>query len=949
MCSEPGEKQSGSLAKFFLVIIAAGTISVFAILLQSCLTPSILVTREQGRADVLFNNNNYREAIDHYQKTLEASRKLGIYRNLAAEGEVCRKIADSWVMLGNYDLAMTSLGRAFSLDSTDNNLSGKIDDLVRQGSVWVFMGSYFNGIRSFERSLELSEGMDQSLKNTRKVSIAGTYLALGQLYAIMGRSSEARGLIQKALAIYRQSGERKGEMEALLVSAGIYSDQADNENAVRETEESLKQALQLKLGTARHNQLLASVASSKGEYEKAIRYQEKAIEEARRTGIMAQIIWTTIGMGDIYRDLGDVERAQKYYNIARHTRDTVPMKAGSLDASIGMRTGDVLAANRYFKAEGSLSGKAVSDLRMAGIMLSNGSHDSARYYLGQAEKSFSGSGNLQGLANVKILEGKLYLMTDRPKLAEAPLDSAISATGFPETLWQAWYNKGIMFEKLHDTTKAIDAYRRSVIVIEKIRGSLTIDELKSTFFDSKREVYDRLINLLVSSKDNTDAFTLSEQARSRAFYDILANKKIDFRRSLSGDLITVEQDKRLEMQKLYTLLGNRESGQGRGDAGAEDTRQIKDALAKVQDEYADVLRRIKLNNPSYAEMVSAEPVSIEKLQSHLGKTSALLEYWLSNNNIIIWLITGNDIKCKSVPVIQAELTSLVENTRKAIQSNRQSESDRGLRSLYDKLILPFEKEISGFSDLVIIPNGSLHFLPFQALQDNNGEYFVEKHNVIYAPSSGVYIVCKDRPVSKGSNLMGFALADMELEGRQSLPGTDDELKRISLLFPERLALKGKEGTESMVKNNASRYNFIHFATHGSYNFKQPLYSYLLFPPGENEDGHLNVYEVFEMNINAKLVTLSACETGLGNLSGGDELTGLSRAFLFAGSSSVVVSLWAVADHPTSLLMSFFYKYMKDHPVQEALSMAQRDVLKLYPQPLYWSSFVLIGNGEIHAD
>jgi len=103
-----------------------------------------------------------------------------------------------------------------------------------------------------------------------------------------------------------------------------------------------------------------------------------------------------------------------------------------------------------------------------------------------------------------------------------------------------------------------------------------------------------------------------------------------------------------------------------------------------------------------------------------------------------------------------------------------------------------------------------------------------------------------------------------------------------------------------------------------------------------------------MNINAKLVTLSSFETGLGNINQGDELTGLSRAFLFAGSSSVIVSLWSVVDYPTSLLMSIFYGYLKTHSMQEALTLAQHDVIKVYPQPLYCSPFIIIGNGQIFS-
>jgi CHAT domain-containing protein len=125
----------------------------------------------------------------------------------------------------------------------------------------------------------------------------------------------------------------------------------------------------------------------------------------------------------------------------------------------------------------------------------------------------------------------------------------------------------------------------------------------------------------------------------------------------------------------------------------------------------------------------------------------------------------------------------------------------------------------------------------------------------------------------------------------------------------------------------------------------PLFSFVLFSPTENEDGLLTVAEVFGLNLNARLVTLSACETGVGTISKGDELVGLSRAFIYAGSSSVVVSLWSVADQPTALLMTKFYLYQKDHNLPEALSMAQRDVMKEYFAPFYWAPFQLIGKGN----
>jgi CHAT domain-containing protein len=271
-----------------------------------------------------------------------------------------------------------------------------------------------------------------------------------------------------------------------------------------------------------------------------------------------------------------------------------------------------------------------------------------------------------------------------------------------------------------------------------------------------------------------------------------------------------------------------------------------------------------------------------------------------------------------------------------------------LKDLYNILVKPVEAELISCRNLIIIPNQSLHFLPFQTLLDGNGEYLVQKFNLVYAPSAGVYLLCREKENGEGSKFMGMALSDVVVGNNIGLPGTEAELKKILPLFPDNMAAFGKESTETFARENSGKCDFIHFATHGTFNYRQPLYSYLLFPPSGDDDGRLNVHEVLEMSLNAKLVTLSACETGLGNISQGDELTGLSRAFLFAGSSAVIVSLWSVADYPTAMLMTNFYHYLQDHTMQEALSMAQRDVMKQYPQPSYWAPFVLIGNGNISA-
>ena len=930
----------------FIKIILAS----FCILLITCATPSIKVTREQNQGDIFFNRHDYLEAIKHYLLMLESSKKLGIYRNPAMESDVHRKIADSYEMMGRYESALSQVQSAIILDSINNNLLNRIADYRHEGKIYIYMGSSQKGIISLERSLSLSEGMDQSLKNINRLTIADTYLSLGQLYSTMGRSGASMDYTNRALTLFQQGNDSKGEMESFLALGNIHSDLGDFSSARKYAEQSIQKALELKMGTSRHNQLLASIFSETGEYENALRYQEKALKEAREFGIMGQVVWITIGLGDIYNKIGDFNKAEKYYKEARIEKDTLAMQTGSLEASLNLRLGEVMSANKYFSSQGSVTGEAISSLRIAEILLQKEDPDSAMIFLDQSEEKFKEAGNKHGISNVRLLKGRIFIDEGKLELATLLLDSASKATDFPETVWQAWYHLGRMYEMQDQDSKAVDSYRNSISVIEKIRGNLTIDEFKSSYLNNKREVFDRLIKILLKAEKPVEAFQASEQARARAFYDILANKKIDFKGSMPGDLISMEQEKRIEIQKLYKLLQKSDVGffNSEGARNAE-MKQIRDALNDTQSGYQDILNNIKLYNPGYAEMVSVQPVNLTDLQKVLEPGTAVITYWISDNELMIWVITRSEITSKTVSIDYKTLSYMIEEARRSIQSNFPDETKADLTRLHSVLIKPVEDNLSDIRNLVIIPNGPLHFLPFQTLVDEKGEYLVQRFYLIYAPSASVFMVCKSRDIKPGSRFMGMALSDIVLENKAGLPGTEDEVRKILPLFTENISTFGKQSTETFAKINAGGYDFIHFATHGTYNYEQPLYSHLLFLPSDEDDGRLNVFEVFEMNINSKLVTLSACETGLGNISQGDELVGLSRAFLFAGSSSVIVSLWAVADYPTSLFMVNFYRYLKDHNLQEALTLAQRDIIKIYPQPLYWSPFILIGNGMVTAN
>jgi CHAT domain-containing protein len=277
----------------------------------------------------------------------------------------------------------------------------------------------------------------------------------------------------------------------------------------------------------------------------------------------------------------------------------------------------------------------------------------------------------------------------------------------------------------------------------------------------------------------------------------------------------------------------------------------------------------------------------------------------------------------------------------------------------------------GKKNLVIVPHGVLHYLPFHALISGDGKYLIESFTVSYLPSASILKYARKKNRGNSANLFAAANPDTDLP---PLPGAELEAREISTFYPKRLVLKGKEATEASVKVQSPNYDLVLFSTHGEMIESDPMRSNLRFTSSESEDGRLTVSEIFDMQIKANLVTLSACETALakgpaGDYPKGDDLVGLSRAFIHAGAPSVLASLWIVSDNSTVALMRSFFQHLKTVPKAEALRLAQLDLMKsrvsfnlprgtggitrstdYHPgakidcsHPFFWAPFIMVGD------
>jgi CHAT domain-containing protein len=264
------------------------------------------------------------------------------------------------------------------------------------------------------------------------------------------------------------------------------------------------------------------------------------------------------------------------------------------------------------------------------------------------------------------------------------------------------------------------------------------------------------------------------------------------------------------------------------------------------------------------------------------------------------------------------------------------------RELYDLLLKPAAQHLKGKSRIGVIPHGYLHYLPFEALM-KDGKFLVEQNiKIFYLPSASTYKYCLEKNQHRKEQLIGIGNPD------GTLPFSAIEVEELRQLYPkDSLILTGDEASEYRIKEKYAPYaDILHFSCHGSFNGAYPLYSALILASDQNDDGGLEVHEIFQLKLKpAYLVTLSACETHLGGIQAGDEIIGMSRAFIYAGTPSILASLWKVDDYYTSKLMVAFYRALKQTGKIEALHTARKTMIEDYGKrhPYYWSGFVLIGD------
>lgn len=761
--------------------------------------------------------------------------------------------------------------------------------------------------------------------------------AVASLYRTMGDLPTARRYYDRAIAAHERAGDEsrlavsERNQGVLLSEMGFHSDALAHLNRAR----SIYDRAGNTADVAPVISWIGVVHRRLGDYDAAVEAYQRAIEIAREVD---NAEW----LADAYNNLGVVlayadryDRAATYYRRALEQFQSIESARGTLDATLNI-------ADSYFELEDYEQAEAFGRDALAQAD-SVGDPIRQSRALGTLAGVFARSGRVQESNDTF---DRLLVMAHSMSMPEMVAGALIQRAEFEVERGEA--------------ESAIRNYQLAFETLERTRGAQDTDEDRAGYLAQQRYAYEDFTHFL-ARQYATDpdgpyldlAFEYAERGKARSFLELLAEALADVQQGIDPEL-------RERQSLLMAAIANaRQAASAGGD---------KSELESLEASYDQLKRDIRVSNPRYADLQYPSPARLSDVQKDLlDEDTVLLEYAVGDSSTTLIAVTQDGASLFTLPG-RAAIQERVELLRFALTNPEQVEADAygsSAHALYQMLIEPARDLTGRVSRLVVVPDGVLHYIPFEALVTDSisgvgfGElpYLVDTHVVSYAPSASVLLQLHGAPNTEvqDSRRALLAVGDpvFSPESRLArLPYSGAEVSAIADMFDAGQAdvLMTESASESSVKIALGKqgYRYVHFATHGIVNEDRPDFSGIAFAlGGSTDDGFLQAAEIFDLRIDADMVVLSACETGLGQMVRGEGLVGLTRAFMYAGTPSVVVSLWSVADESTSSLMQLFYAGLAsgDGSRDAALTQAKRRMIAdgVFSHPFQWAPFVLVGD------
>ncbi|HEY9007252.1 MAG TPA: CHAT domain-containing tetratricopeptide repeat protein [Ohtaekwangia sp.] len=794
----------------------------------------------------------------------------------------------------------------------------------------------------------------------------------GLLYLNQGRNDLAEDALKKSLQLFEDAGksETLEAAQALAYLGNLYS--ATGKYA--QAEEQLNMALTLRQKQLKENhELIAASYNDLGlvftatDPDKALEFYEKAlaIYQNIHGKEHPKIAIANTNIGFVYRKLelyGDAvnnfESAlkiwEKVYTGPHPSKAFVLFNLGETYMKIGDQKASAAFYERALLMYQQSYGRKHPEIARVLNAIASIDIASSQYSKGLSHYQEALQANVSDFDNSDIrTTPRLHNFYDGNVLLYSLLGKA-------QALESQYYGKTL---KLQNLTDALQTLQVCDTLIDKLRQQITNENDKILLGTIANEVYADGVRIahetgavaFVKKPYFEMAFYFAEKSKSAVLLEAISDANAKSFAGIPTELLEEEKSLKTAIALCSQKLAQKPS--------ADEEKYLRETSFSLNRSYEAFIRRLEQQFPEYFNLkFNASSPSIQQLQTRLNKTTALLSYFIDdkNNHLYIFEITKRKYSIHD-HALPKDFNRYITGMRNGIFFNEMKAYVTASQQL-SALLLPAHIP-SSVNDLLILPTGRLSIIPFEALFTREPlpvdtyktlPYLVGRYNIHYEFSARLILQKNNVSLSATPSILLCAPVTFpEEDGLNELPGTESEVTAIAQLFSAKNFNSGlfikQTADEKLIKSDKIKnYKYVHLATHGVVDESNPALSRIFLQSDVgSEDGNLFAGEIYNLNLNADLVTLSACQTGLGKISKGEGVVGLSRALVYAGARNIIVSFWSVADESTSELMKNFYRKMLDEPsvnFSGSLRKAKLDLIaqEQYAAPYYWAPFILIG-------
>jgi CHAT domain-containing protein len=885
---------------------------------EHCADPAGAALACHASALAMHFSGRYTEALDEYQQAET------VYAQLGQEVEAARIIrakVDVLMYLSEYERALQAAARARDIFQNHGEmiLLAQLESNV--GNIFHRLDKYGDALKYYETAEEI---------------FAAHHDETGLAFTKFNRANQCACLnrFEQALALYREAQQIYERLDnPLLVNSAEYS--------------------------------IAWVYFQRGQFQDSLRLLAKVRSRAQELGDVSLDALCDLDLSEVYLQVNAYEDALESARAAVKKFETLGMSYEHYKAKMYLGIAythwndpaaaarELQEARRGFLTEGNEVFTAMCDIYLSNVFTRERNWPQARQCSDEARQIFVEQGLSAKAAYAELQLARLTLAEADADQARQLCQSALLATETAESPWlrhQCFHLLGNVMEQAGDDDQAYRYYAQAVEHLENLRSRIWLDEYKCTFVKDKLRVYEDLVDLCLragTAEKVEEALSYAEAAKSRALVDLLvADRRIESKlhQANNGAAHRDGQALREQLDWLYNRISQYESRAG----GRPDrlVYQLRQEAHRCERMLAKVIRRINIEDPEYTSLQTVSRLDTQALCQSLAEDEVLVEYYIVNNQVKLFLVSRDGVRVfndlttvnATAPLLRRlkfylEKFTLSQEYINAHQSDFQTLTNQSLRLLYIQLVEPVAPLLEG-KKIIFIPHGVLHYVPFHALYDGR-EYLIDRHEISYSPSATVFTLCleKARRQRRSDQVLIMGVPD------EAAPLIRDEVEAVRSLWPDAQVFLDHEATLDRLREQAPQCRLLHLASHGVFRRDNPMFSALKL-----SDCWLNLYDIFNLDLNAELVTLSVCETGMNAVFPGDELFGLMRGFLYAGAPSLVVSLWVAHDGSTSEFMRWFYAGMREGlSKRAAYRQAQRAVREEYAHPYYWAPFILMGD------